>query len=303
MWNSDAYAEQPNPQQGSYAPAAVAQAERGQHMATSTALVPVQQLPSAPAPVPVFDGPTDIPASMIDRVELCKFLADSDILPRALQGKPANLLLIMHKAMALSLPLSVAIEHLHVIDGKVGHSAELMRGMLFRNRHLLSWTTVSDKEVVGKLVLKHDPNNPRIEKFTIADATRMELTSKANWKKDPTSMLLARCTTRLISRHCPEIGLALGNLSAIDIEDDHSSEPVKASAEVIDRNADHAASELMLEAQQAETSEKLKEIGVRARSANLLEIPVEGGTTLQEALLRRIGEINASERAAKGGKG
>lgn len=285
MWSHPAYAEQSN--------AGGVGQQQLVPLAPAGPLVPAQ--PAALAPLTgALDGAFDVPAALADRIELCKFLAAANLLPRPLQEAPANVLLIMHKALALQIPLSVAIEHLHVIDGKVGHSAELLRALLHRHGHRLRWITISDKEVEGELTLRHDPKNPRREKFTIADATRMELTAKANWKKDPASMMVARCSTRLVSRHCPEVAVALGNLSVIDAEDDPIVEAVAGE----ETGRDERAAQLLAEARAADTADKLKEIGGRAREAGLFDVEVEGGT-LQEALLRRIQEISEARRASK----
>lgn len=297
MWSNQGYAEQPIPA-GSTGPAVhtATGPTAAQHApATPAALVPTQHTAGAAAgplaPLVTADRASDIPVSLGERIELCRFLSEANLLPRALQQAPANVLLIMHKAMALEIPLSVAIEHLYVIDGKVGHSAELLRALLYRHGHILRWINKSANEAQGELVLAHDPKHPRVEKFTIADATRMELTGKTNWKKDPESMMIARCTTRLVSRHCPEIGVALGNLSAMDIDDEERGEPVQATAET-GPSKEAAAQELFVESQYAETREELKLIGTRARQDGLLEVKVDHGDgTLQEALLQRLAEI------------
>lgn len=288
MWSNEGYSEQ-----GS---------RDGQQVAVlappvpAAGYLPAQAAPQAPLTPLVSEGSCDVPPTLMERIELCRFLAEAKLLPPALRQEPANVLLIMHKAMALQIPLSVAIEHLYVIDGKVGHSAELLRALLHRHGHMLRWTEISDKQVVGELVLRHDPRNPRREKFTIADATRMELTSKANWKKDPASMMVARCSTRLVSRHCPEVAVALGNLSAIDVEDETPHAEASVSVET---SREEQANGLLAEAQNANTAEELKEIGGRAREQGLLDVAVEGCDSLQAALLRRIDEIGKARQAAK----
>lgn len=306
MWSNDGYAEQPKPEAGggypgAGSPVAVAPHQGAPAHGAQVAVMAPQlaSAPGLPAPAPApssstaLDGALDVPASLSERIELCKFLAGANLLPSALRGSPANVLLIMHKAMALQIPLSVAIEHLHVIDGKVGHSAELLRALLYRHGHVLRWPTSTDKEVVGELVLRHDQKHPRRAKFTMIDASRMELTNKKNWKLDPESMLIARCTTRLVSRHCPEVAVALGNLSAVDFED-IDAEPVKATAEVDDRAKQ--AADLYADAREASTVDELKGIGGRAKDLGVLEVPVVGDTTLQQALLQRIDEISKARR-------
>lgn len=313
MWSNDGYSDQTNGQSSLPYGTGVALVDPTGQPGQRNGLTPLQAAPLVPAqPLPstAMDGAGDIPVTLMERIELCKFLAGANLLPKALQEQPANVLLIMHKALALDLPLSVAIEHLHVIDGHVGHSAELLRALLYRNGHLLRWSTLTDKQVTGELILRHDPRNPRSETFTIADASRMELVNKANWRKDPVSMMVARCTTRLISRHCPEIAVAIGNLSAMDVLDDETpaatATPVVSEDNAVDIKA-LAADELLIEAQAATTSDELKDIGARARTQKLLEVVVEGGLTLQVSLLHLLEQLTKQvgpdgKRAAASGK-
>lgn len=306
MWSNGGYAEQPNgnqPYAGSPQGLATMEPPPG-YAFDASAPVPLPHLiPAQPTAANALDS-FDVPASLPERMELCRFLAEADLLPTALRKKPANLLLLMFKALALDVSLSVAIEHMHVVDGKVGHSAELLRALLYRNGHVLRWPTMSDKAVVGELTLRHDPQNPRTETFTIQDAARMELTGKSNWKKDPISMMVARCTTRLVSRHCAEVAVALGNLSAMDIadaEDLPHAEPIQATAEIDqDQRRDLVANELLVQAQQITSVDELAAIGRQAKKDGLLEQPVgDDGVTLQQALLTRINELS---EAAKSGK-
>lgn len=309
MWSNDGYAEQSSVDAAgaSAPPVAVApqpitppgQPYQYQHGSTAVALAP----PPPPPPV-IPDGAFDVPPTLGERIELCRFLADANLLPQALRKQPANVLLIMHKALALNIPLSVALEHLHVIDGKVGHSAELLRGLLARAGHVLRWVEITDKVATGELVLKHDPRKPRTETFTIADASRMKLTNKDNWSKDPASMLVARVTTRLVSRHCPEIAVALGNLSAIDFEEETATEPVHATAEA-GPSLESQAADLYAEAKKATTSDAMRTIGSRARDNGLLEIKVGPELTLQAALLQRLDELSKARKAssAEGNEG
>lgn len=291
MWSNESYPEQPNVDARGYAP------QPGPGGANAPAVYQPQMrvLDTPPPPQPqvgsvLRQGAFDIPPTLAERIELCKLLSESDLVSPRLHNKPANVLLIMHKALALDLPVMVAIEHMHVIDGKVSHSAELLRGLLHRAGHVLRWPTISDKEVVGELTLRHDPRNPRTARFSIADATRMKLTTKDNWTKDPESMMVARVSTRLVSRHCPEIALALGNLSALDFEDDEpAAEP--AAAAVAGPTREEQAADLLAEAMGTTDRERLKEIGGLARKHDLLDVPVKGHKDFKTALLKRMNDV------------
>lgn len=254
--------------------------------------------------VPAAPGGVDVPATFVERIELCKFLAEADLLPPPLRKKPANVLLIMHKAVALNIPLTVALEHLHVIEGKVGHSAELLRGLVERHGHTIDWIETSSQRAVMDLWLKGKPKPKRVE-FTIAEAQRMGLVNKKNWKESPEAMLVARCTTRAVSWHVPSVGLALGNLSAIDApvdEDPHTGEPIQAQAET-GQSFEAAARELWERALQCDATAQLTAIDREAKDRDLLGYAVDGETTLQQALLRRISELGKDDKDDKAGKG
>lgn len=289
MWSNESYPEQSNMDARGYAP------QPGPAGQFAPAVYHPQRGVDVPPPQPqvvsaLRQGAFDIPEPLAERIELCKLLSESDLVPPRLHNKPANVLLIMHKALALDLPVMVAIEHMHVIDGKVSHSAELLRGLLHRAGHVLRWPTISDKEVVGELTLRHDPRNPRQARFSIADATRMKLTAKDNWTKDPESMMVARVTTRLVSRHCPEIALALGNLSALDFDDDEpAAEPAAAVAAGPTR--EQQAADLIAEAMATTDRERLKEIGTLGRQHDLLDVPVKGGKDFKTTLLKRMNDV------------
>lgn len=296
MWSNQVQSTQPTLDQGGAAqhlPSA-----QQQHLTPAPTPPIALPAPASSGALALSEGAFDVPATLMERIELCQFLAKANLLPAALREQPANILLIMHKAMALSIPLGIALEHMYVIDGKVGHSAELLRAMLRRHGHLLRWISISDKEAIGELVLRHDPNNPRREKFTIADAQRMKLVNKDNWQKDPESMLVARCSNRLVSRHCPEIAVALGNLSAVDTDDDAVVPDQRATTEFLAEPtlADQAAA-IMDELNAATTPVEVKELGHRARQADLLNHVVEGDKTIQQAVLARLAEVNAGSEA------
>ena len=240
----------------------------------------------------MFQGACDVPESLAERLELCRFLADASLLPSPLRKQPANVLLIMHKAIALRIHLSVAIEHMHVIDGKVGYSAELIRALLERDGHILRFTEISDKKASAQLILRHDPKHPRLVEFTIGQAAAMRLTEKSTWKQAPDAMLVARLSTRAGSWHAPLSTIGIGNLSAMELgEDTELMIPVQATAEVVDEPredpSEHAA-RLYSEALATDSPERVQTIGKNAKSAGILDIPVDGELTLQQALLRRI---------------
>jgi hypothetical protein len=138
-----------------------------------------------------------------------------DVLPRAYRDRPGAILLADQWARARGIDTLTAIQTVSFIDGRPVIDATMQRALAQRAgyRILVAEATndratvvVSDRngEVLGR------------ETFTMADARAAELSGKANWKKNPRNMLVARATTNAIRFHAPEV---LIGLSVADVDD------------------------------------------------------------------------------------
>jgi hypothetical protein len=101
-----------------------------------------------------------------------------------------------------------SIRGLHVINGKVEMSAELIHAMLIERcpDATLEFLESSSKRCCIRA--RRHPNDVPIEvEFTIEDAQRAGLVRKdSNWTKYPQDMLVARCISRLRRRKFPDVG-------------------------------------------------------------------------------------------------
>ncbi|HEY6021587.1 MAG TPA: hypothetical protein VIY48_17490 [Candidatus Paceibacterota bacterium] len=149
---------------------------------------------------------TDVPSDLHMQMEMAKAYAAADVLPRHLQGKPANLLIILAGARALNVPAFWAVQSMHVIDGKLSMSADLMRALAILAGHKVR--VIEDRKAGSatvQVVRKDDPDFIGAVTFTMEDAKRAELLGKTNWKKFGPAMLIARATTMAIRTYCPEV--------------------------------------------------------------------------------------------------
>ena len=162
---------------------------------------------------------TDIPSDFQLMLSMAKELASADsFLPSELEGKPGNVLALMLRARALNIPFAVACDELYIQrrSNKIAQSARLVRALARRAGHKF-FTLESTKDTCVLLILLSGEKEPRRVEFTIRDAHSMGLTDPngnnkgGQWDKQPANMLYARCTTRAVTRYCPEVILGMGS--------------------------------------------------------------------------------------------
>jgi len=143
----------------------------------------------------------NLPALM----EYSKALAVSDLLPKAYQGKPANVLVAMEYGRALGLEPMAAIQGVVVIQGKPTASAGLIAGLVRRAGHILR-VTGTEKRAEAVIIRSDDPEYEFRSVWTIERAQQAGLVGKGgSWKTYPAAMLKARAITEVARDACSEI--------------------------------------------------------------------------------------------------
>jgi hypothetical protein len=172
----------------------------------------VTEVEPAGALVPVASAVPQVArvATLSDKVAYAQELAKANMLPKAFRHNPANVLVAIEYGEMLNLHTMVAINHIHVVEGKPSMSAELMRARVRECGHRLRILSNTDKLATVEITRKDDPGFPLAVNFTIEDAQRAKLVSKDNWKNYPASMLLARATSACVRAQCPEATMGVG---------------------------------------------------------------------------------------------
>jgi len=147
---------------------------------------------------------SEVPASFQDQMHMAKVLADSTLLPAYLRGKPANVLVILQGARALDVSAFWALQSMHVIEGKLGMAAELMRALVIRAGHRCRVVERSMTRAVVE-IKRSDSAEPYRAEFTWEDAKAAGLEKKTNWIAYRKSMLVARATTIAVRDECPDV--------------------------------------------------------------------------------------------------
>jgi hypothetical protein len=169
---------------------------------------------------PAVDGDLEV------RKEYARTLATSNMLPRHLQNKPADVLYAMELADSLGIHRILAFKEVHVIEGKPEASAELVRALIRRAGHKLR-ITYGEKEVSIVGARRDDPAHWETYTFRWEEAVRAGLATRDTWKKWPQDMMLARCTSRIRKAMFSDVATGLGVLHG---EDDVTfAEPASAA--------------------------------------------------------------------------
>lgn len=131
-----------------------------------------------------------------DTAKLANHLAATEFVPKDLRNKPAAVCAAMLRANELGISPMQGLAQIHVINGRPGLAAELMRALVLSKGHEI-WTenfTTTTVTVCGRRI-----GSDHVEKvtWTMDDAKRANLAGRDPWRAYPRAMLLARATSEL----------------------------------------------------------------------------------------------------------
>lgn len=163
--------------------------------------------------------------STSDKVALAHELANAQLLPKAYQKNPANLLYAIEYAEALGISPISAVTSIHVIDGKPTASAQLIAGLGRRAGHKVRVAfDPATKTATAQVIRKDDPDFVFESVWTMARAQGAGLTGKDVWRKYPDAMLKARAITEVARDAFPEalfgVVYTAEELGAADVDED-----------------------------------------------------------------------------------
>lgn len=157
---------------------------------TSTDLSPIA------ADVPALRDATDSWVGVLGHVgTLARSIADTDFVPKAMRGSPAAVAAAILTGRELGVEPMNSLAHLHVIQGKVGMSAQLMRQLIQRSGHELRYVETTETRCVMEGRRRGTQEWTRVS-FT-ADQAKLAKIDLGAYKEDK---LVARATSRLARR-------------------------------------------------------------------------------------------------------
>jgi hypothetical protein len=179
---------------------------------------------SAPAPVVAESSSNDLALSL----EYANAIANagSAVLPAAYRGKPGAVLLAREWALARGVDMLTALQTVAFVEGKPVIDATMQRALAVRAGYTVKVESSTDGEVEswsGTVTIGR-PGGEVLGSATYSwsDAKRAGLADRANWRKNPEDMLVARATSRAMRRHAPEV------MVGVFAEDELEPEPTPA---------------------------------------------------------------------------
>lgn len=139
-------------------------------------------------------------------------LVQSGFLPKTVDT-PQKAFAIITLGQELGLGAWAALNGIDVIQGKPTISPQLMLGLIYRSGQLENLTiddpkTISENNACG-VTMQRKGQEPHTEIFTIAMAQAMELAGRANWRKQPATMLKWRAVSACARIVFPDVLVGL----------------------------------------------------------------------------------------------
>lgn len=143
--------------------------------------------------------------------QLANTFAHARLVPKALQGQPADCLLVLMTARDLGLSMTVAFRELHPIDGRVTASPKLKLAIVRQRGLGRVWPAPDNGPLSATWYATRadDPDTTYASTFTIEDARSARLLGKDNWKMYPARMLSWRALGYLLDDAFSEVGTGL----------------------------------------------------------------------------------------------
>lgn len=142
-----------------------------------------------PAIVDSTSSFTLLPSAMT----LARQVAGTDFVPKALRGKPEQVLACILTGHELGVGPMMALSKVHVIEGRPAMAAELMRAVILREGHDL-WIEEHTNTRCTIGTRRKGSVRDQTFTFTLDDAKTAGIAGKQVWRQYPRAMLLARAT-------------------------------------------------------------------------------------------------------------
>ena len=150
------------------------------------------------------------PENMEQGMKLAEWMSKSTLIPRSLQNKPSDVLIVMMKGMELGLQPMQALAGIHVIEGKAVVGSELIAAQCLKHPKVCEFFRLVKSDA---LAATYEAKRVGAEKvtlsYTIEQAQRAGLTGKDNWKRHTETMLRWRCTSALARAVFPDLVMGM----------------------------------------------------------------------------------------------
>ena len=171
-----------------------------------------------------------VPRTMPEVQSLAEVLAKSALLPDALKGKAADVVVQILAGSELGLAPMASIRGVHIVQGKPILSADTMVGLVLASGLAEYFVCVdaTDNAVTFETKRKGSPVPQRCT-WTMEQAKRAAINTKDNWRAHPRQMLSARARAELARSAYPDV------LAGVYVPEEHVDvRPMAPANDVID---------------------------------------------------------------------
>jgi len=162
-----------------------------------------------------------VPTSMQEAMEMAKLIANSNLVPKAFQGKPGDVLVAMMWGAELEVAPFQALQNIAVINGRPTVWGDLVVALVQRSGkldHLVrEWDEASQTATVR---IKRKGFPEAVSTFSMNDAKRARLAEKDTYRQYPQRMCMWRALTFAIRNEFSDVlkGMAIAE-EAMDYAD------------------------------------------------------------------------------------
>ncbi|WP_306317302.1 MULTISPECIES: hypothetical protein [unclassified Streptomyces] len=128
--------------------------------------------------------------------QMAQKLANTSFVPATLRGKPGDITAAILAGAELGLKPMATLKSIDVIQGTPALRAHAMRAVVQKQGHQIELVESTPERCVMRGRRKDSDNWQTVE-WTTARASQLGLLGKAEWKKQPQTMLVARATGEL----------------------------------------------------------------------------------------------------------
>lgn len=128
--------------------------------------------------------------------QMAQKLANTSFVPQSLRGKPGDIAAAILAGAELGLKPMATLKSIDVIQGTPALRAHAMRAVLQKQGHEIELVESTPQHCVMRGRRKGSETWQTV-RWDLARAALMKLTDKAEWKKQPQNMLVARATGEL----------------------------------------------------------------------------------------------------------
>ncbi|AUI56761.1 hypothetical protein [Amycolatopsis sp. BJA-103] len=193
---------------------------------------------------------------------LAKNLAMSGLLPSAVRGKAADVLVMVLYGQELGLAPMQAINSIYVVEGRPAISVHLWVALARKAGHKVRIPEETATSCTVEVERSDDPGHPTRVTYTLDQAKTAGLANRNTWKSHPSQMLYARAASTAIRRACPEVVMGFADEYEVAQPEPERPSLGQVVAEREDRAAEQRA--VVVDAETVEPEPAAEDIGPTA---------------------------------------